>query len=218
MRIPLKFKSYKKLKYPEWSEAIWLNDNILLVKDDVNFAFIDIHEDKIIQDFPDLHPYQSNIIALYVSRNKKFVILVLNTSRILIFDLKSFKIIQVFESLPKKFREYLLQQKRPKPNKNENENYGVERIFGVQTPAKNHVTDQINQLDILTVDYILLENSSSLLIVIKSEILVCTSQQWFSYEDIINFSSTSNSIELFYNHTVGSWNIYQFVENSILIQ
>ena len=217
MKIPLKFKSYKKLKYPEWSETIWLNNNIILAKDDVNFAFIDIHEDKIIQDFPDLHPYLSNIIALFVSRNKKFVILVLNTSRILIFDLKSFKIVQIFESLPKKFREYLLQQKCPKKPKT-NENYEVKRIFGIQTPAKNHVTDQINQLDILTIDYILLENSSSLLIVLKSEILLCTNQQWFSYEDIINFSSTSNSIELFYNHNNGSWNIYQFIENAILIQ
>ena len=215
MRIPLKFKSYKKLKYPEWSEAIWLNDNIILAKDDVNFAFIDIHEDKIIQDFPDLHPYQSNIIAVFVSRNKKIVILVLNTARILIFDLNSFKILQIFESLPTKFREYLLQQKCPK---NENENYDMKRIFGVQTPAKNHITNQINQLDIVTVDYILLENTSFLLIVLKSEILLCTNQQWFSYEDIINFSTTSSSIELFYNHTIGSWNIYQFIENAILIQ
>ena len=215
MRIPLKFKSCKKLKYPEWSEAIWLNDNIILAKDDVNFAFIDIHEDKIIQDFPDLHPYQSNIIAVFVSRNKKFVILVLNTARILIFDLNSFKILQIFESLPTKFREYLLQQKCPKY---ENENYDMKRIFGVQTPAKNHITNQINQLDIVTVDYILLENTSSLLIVLKSEILLCTNQQWFSYEDIINFSTTSSSIELFYNHTIGSWNIYQFIENAILIQ
>ena len=215
MRIPLKFKSYKKLKYPEWSEAIWLNDSIILAKDDVNFAFIDIHEDKIIQDFPDLHPYQSNIIAVFVSRNKKFVILVLNTARILIFDLNSFKILQIFESLPTKFREYLLQQKCPK---NENENYDMKRIFGVQTPAKNHITNQINQLDIVTVDYISLENTSSLLIVLKSEILLCTNQQWFSYEDIINFSTTPSSIELFYNHTIGSWNIYQFIENAILIQ
>ena len=215
MRIPLKFKSYKKLKYPEWSEAIWLNDSIILAKDDVNFAFIDIHEDKIIQDFPDLHPYHSNIIAVFVSRNKRFVILVLNTARILIFDLNSFKILQIFESLPTKFREYLLQQKCPK---NENENYDMKRIFGVQTPAKNHITNQINQLDIVTVDYISLENTSSLLIVLKSEILLCTNQQWFSYEDIINFSTTPSSIELFYNHTIGSWNIYQFIENAILIQ
>ena len=215
MRIPLKFKSYKKLKYPEWSEAIWLNDNIILAKDDVNFAFIDIHEDKIIQDFPDLHPYQSNIIAVFVSRNKRFVILVLNTARILIFDLNSFKILHIFESLPTKFRKYLLQQKCPK---NENENYDMKRIFGVQTPAKNHITNQINQLDIVTVDYISLENTSSLLIVLKSEILLCTNQQWFSYEDIINFSTTPSSIELFYNHTIGSWNIYQFIENAILIQ
>ena len=215
MRIPLKFKSYKKLKYPEWSEAIWLNDNIILAKDDVNFAFLDIHEDRIIQHFPDLHPYQSNIIAVFVSRNKRFVILVLNTARILIFDLNSFKILQIFESLPTKFRKYLLQQKCPK---NENENYDMKRIFGVQTPAKNHITNQINQLDIVTVDYILLENTSSLLIVLKSEILLCTNQQWFSYEDIINFSTTSSSIELFYNHTIGSWNIYQFIENAILIQ
>ena len=109
----------------------------------------------------------------------------------------------------------MLQQKCPK---NENENYDMKRIFGVQTPAKNHITNQINQLDIVTVDYILLENTSSLLIVLRSEILLCTNQQWFSYEDIINFSTTPSSIELFYNHTIGSWNIYQFIENAILIQ
>ena len=109
MKFPVKFIQYKTLKYPKWSELLWLSNNILLVKDNVNFALIDIESNRIYQNFPDLHSYKTDITVVFISRCKQYVILLLNTSKILIFDLKILKVVKIYECLPKQLQ-FILNQ------------------------------------------------------------------------------------------------------------
>ena len=104
MHFPVKFIQYKTLKYPKWSELLWISNNILLVKDNVNFALIDIESNRIYQNFPDLHTYKTDITVVFISRCKKYVILLLNSLKILIFDLKILKVVKIFENLPKQLQ------------------------------------------------------------------------------------------------------------------
>ena len=58
----------------------------------------------------------------------------------------------------------------------------------------------------------------SLIIVLNTEILICTSEKvWYSYEDIVK-KSTEKNIEVYYNVISNHWNIVQFEDNSLLIQ
>ena len=59
--------------------------------------------------------------------------------------------------------------------------------------------------------------SDSLIIVLNTEILICTSENvWYSYEDILKKSS--ENVEIYYSVISNQWNIVQFEDNSLQIQ
>ena len=59
--------------------------------------------------------------------------------------------------------------------------------------------------------------SDSLIIVLNTEILICTSENvWYSYEDILKKSS--ENVEVYYSVISNQWNIVQFEDNSLQIQ
>ena len=101
MYFPLKAKKPVKLKESPWSKIQNFSSNKLLLADDSHFAIFDIETRKIQTSFEDLRSFQSDIIAVFLTRNTENVLLLLKTSKIIVFNISKQNITRVYNNLPR---------------------------------------------------------------------------------------------------------------------
>ena len=99
MYFPLKVRKPVKLRESPWSKIQNLSSNKLLLADDSHFAIFDIETRKIQTSFEELRSFQSDIIAVFLTRNTENVLLLLKTSKIIVFNISKQNITRVYNNL-----------------------------------------------------------------------------------------------------------------------
>ena len=97
-----------KIKDSPWSKVQILCANTVLLADDSHFAIYNHKTNKLKTSFDELIPFKSDVCAVFLTRNAKFVLIVLKNSRIIVFDTSNKVLTRQYSNLPRILKEELV--------------------------------------------------------------------------------------------------------------
>ena len=180
MYFPLKLTKRIKLKDSPWSKVqnLRLSPNKILLADDSHFAIFDCQTRKIISHFEELNSFKNNTIALFFTTNTENVLLLLKSSKIVVFNTNNQSTTRCYSNLPRILKSVIIPQRETENTHIIKESKIKTILHGIHQTDSKHDFQTRSKLEIEWMDY----ENDSLIVIIKNEFLVHQCGSWYSYQ------------------------------------
>jgi hypothetical protein len=210
MFFPLKLEVKKQLKNPPWSRVEILSSTVVLLMDNTNLALMDLKNDKVYYNLPQLESFKQHYAAIFLSADKENVLILLYNGQILVWNLKT-KNIQIIQDVPT-----VIQDQYEKPQETTQNDFKLKKLLGIHMKIKHNLKNSNpddEDCGLKLLDF----KSGSLIALMDNLVFIWTGNKWYSYDIFEQVQKRPKGQTAFYDRSnSGFWTTVHYVDNHLL--